>query len=106
MSKKGSLQFPHVIGSNNNLSLVLFSFGFNYKNINNPKGRDKLLEFIDTYHTCIIDPFRAAKIRQNKKIKGIKVSQVEFKISQYADDTSVILDGTEASLNQTRLFLS
>ena len=29
---------------------------FNYKNINNPKARDKLLEYIDTYH--MIDPFR------------------------------------------------
>ena len=45
--------------------------------------------------------FLATKIRKNKKVKGITVNNTEFKISQYADDTSVILDGTETSLNQT-----
>ena len=28
---------------------------YNYKNINNPKARDKVLEYIDTYN--MIDPF-------------------------------------------------
>ena len=56
---------------------------------------------LSPYLFVICVEFLAAKIRQNKKIKGIKISQVEFKISQYADDTSVILDGTETSLNQT-----
>ena len=41
------------------------------------------------------------KIRNNKNIKGIKVNDIEFRISQYADDTSIILDGSESSLNQT-----
>ena len=43
----------------------------------------------------------AVKIRNNKNIKGIKVNNVEFRISKYADDTSIILDGSESSLNQT-----
>ena len=35
----------------------------------------------------------AIKIRQNKNIKGLYVNKKELKLSQYADDTSVLLDG-------------
>ena len=45
--------------------------------------------------------FLATKIRKNKTIKGISINNIEFKISQYADDTSAMLDGKERSLNQT-----
>ena len=45
--------------------------------------------------------FLAHRIRKNDKILGIKVNGVEFKISQYADDTSVMLDGSDESLNET-----
>ena len=40
-------------------------------------------------------------IRNNKDIKGIKLLNKEFKISQYADDTSVFLDASETSLKTT-----
>ena len=43
----------------------------------------------------------AVKIRQNKNIKGIHINGTEFKISQYADDTTMFLDGSTESLNQT-----
>ena len=36
-----------------------------------------------------------------KKRKGITVSQKEIKITQFADDTTIILDGTEDSLQAT-----
>ena len=43
-----------------------------------------------------------------KKIKGITVSQKEIKITQFADDTTITLDGTEdslqASLNVLEIF--
>ena len=38
-------------------------------------------------------------IRKNKDIKGIKIDDTEYLISQYADDTSIILDGTPESLD-------
>ena len=60
---------------------------------------------LSPYLFIICAEFLAAKIRNNKNIKGIKVNKVEFRISQYADDTSIILDGTERSLNQTLLEL-
>ena len=53
------------------------------------------------YLFIICVEFLAVKIRNNKNIKGIKVNILEFRISQYADDTSIILDGSESSLNQT-----
>jgi hypothetical protein len=39
-------------------------------------------------------------IKQNKKIKGIKVKNYEYKIIQYADDTTLLLDGTKTSLQE------
>ena len=39
-------------------------------------------------------------IRNNKTLKGITIFGNEFKISQYADDTSCFLDGTEKSLKE------
>ena len=43
----------------------------------------------------------ATKLSQNKNIKGIEIHLKDYKISQFADDTTVILDGSDASLNHT-----
>ena len=40
----------------------------------------------------------AKTIRSNRRIKGIYVDKNEVKISQYADDTTLILDGSRESL--------
>ena len=40
----------------------------------------------------------ATAIRKNTNIKGISVDNVEIKLSQYADDTTLILDGSRESL--------
>ena len=40
----------------------------------------------------------ANAIRQKKEIRGITVRDKEIKLSQYADDTTLILDGSEESL--------
>lgn len=37
-------------------------------------------------------------IKQNKEIKGIIINNKEYKLTQYADDTSLTLDGSEQSL--------
>ena len=45
-------------------------------------------------------------IRNNKNIKGIIINKKEHKLSQYADDTFFLLDGTSNSLNKTFNVLS
>ena len=40
----------------------------------------------------------AIMIKQNKDINGIVINDKEHKISQYADDTSLTLDGSSESL--------
>ena len=36
-------------------------------------------------------------IRNNKAIRGIQLNETEFKLSQYAADTQISLDGSEKS---------
>ena len=40
----------------------------------------------------------ATAIRKNTNIKGISVNNVEIKLSQYANDTTFIIDGSRKSL--------
>ena len=42
----------------------------------------------------------AKKIRSNPNIRGFLIKENEVKISQYADDTTLILDGSEKSLSE------
>ena len=44
--------------------------------------------------------FLAKAIRKNTDIKGLLVKDTEIKLSQYADDTTLILDGSEKSLSE------
>ena len=43
----------------------------------------------------------ATTIRKDNEVKGIKVGSTECKLSQYADDTTLILDGTKKSLERS-----
>ena len=49
-------------------------------------------------------------VRQNRDIKRLTINGTEYKLSQYADDTQLILDGTEkslkAALNSLKDYLS
>ena len=50
------------------------------------------------YLSILCAEILAILIKQNKDIKGIFVYDKEHKLSQYADDTSLILDGSASSL--------
>ena len=43
----------------------------------------------------------ATTIRKDNKVKGIAVGSTECNLSQYADDTTPILDGTPKSLERS-----
>ena len=47
----------------------------------------------------------ANAVRKDENIRGINIANVECKFSQYADDTTMILDGSELSLSRTLLLL-
>ena len=40
-------------------------------------------------------------MRKDKEIRGIKIGNTDCKLSQYADDTTMILDGSEHSFSKT-----
>ena len=44
-------------------------------------------------------------VRNDNEIRGFKVLDTESKISQYADDTTLILDGSESSFSRSLLLL-
>ena len=45
-------------------------------------------------------------ISKNQTLKGIIINGKEFRLSQYADDTQIFLDGTEKSLKETLSILN
>jgi len=47
----------------------------------------------------------ATAIRKDNEVKGITLGNTERKLSQYADDTTLILDGTQKSLGRSFLLL-
>ena len=56
---------------------------------------------LSPYLFIICAEFLSNSIRKNKKIKGIFSNDTEFKVTQFADDTMIFLDGSKESLNST-----
>ena len=55
---------------------------------------------ISPYISILCAEILGKMIRNNKDIKGIKINDKEFKLSQYADDTQLLLDGSEIPLKE------
>ena len=53
---------------------------------------------ISAYLFLLAAEILAMLIKSNNDIKGIKIKKKEFKISQFADDTTLLLDGSQGSL--------
>ena len=45
-------------------------------------------------------------IKSNRDIKGININGMDYDLTQFADDTTIFLDGTEKSLKETTATLS
>ena len=56
---------------------------------------------ISSYIFLLCAEILSIRIKHNPDIKGIKIDENEHLISQYADDTLIILDGSEKSLKAT-----
>ena len=54
---------------------------------------------ISSYIFILCAEILAIKIRNSPSIKGIVIDGTEYKISLFADDTSLLLDGSDKSLN-------
>jgi hypothetical protein len=63
---------------------------------------------LSSYIFILCAEILSLKIKENKKkkIKGITINGFEFKISQFADDTTLILDGSKQSLDETLYILT
>ena len=46
------------------------------------------------------------QFKANKDIKGIEIAGTEYLLSQFADDTTILLDGSEKSLNEALKILN
>ena len=60
---------------------------------------------LSPYIFIICAEILAILVRNANDIKGINIDGVEYLISQYADDTSFMLDGSPESLKNTLLIL-
>ena len=52
------------------------------------------------YIYLICSEILSVMLRQNRRIKGIKVKEKEFLVSHFSDDSTVCLDGSEESLTE------
>ena len=77
------------------------NIGGNLSDFFNPQRGCRQGDPISSYLFLLCAEILAIKIKNNENIKGIKVDRIEHVISQYADDTSLILDGSEKSLNES-----
>ena len=48
----------------------------------------------------------SSQFKANKDIKGIEIAGSEYLLSQFADDTTILLDGSEKSLNEALKILN
>ena len=56
---------------------------------------------ISPYLFILCAEILSIKIRNNRNIKGICINGIEYKISQFAYDTTLLLDGSEDTVNKT-----
>ena len=80
---------------------VVVNQGGNLSSFFNTERGCKQGDPISPYIFILCAEILAIKIRKNEKIKWIKINNNAFILTQYADNTKVILDGSEESLNET-----
>ena len=56
---------------------------------------------LSAYLFILAAEIMAETFRKSKKIRGITIKDTDIKLSQYADDTTLVLDGSEESLKES-----
>ena len=82
---------------NSNINAAVLQSGFLSEFINIERGC-KQGDSVAPYLFIICAQILFVLIHNNSNIKGVKVGSEEYKITQFADDTTIILDGSERSL--------
>ena len=82
---------------NTDITAKVLPNGFLSDNIKIQRGY-RQGESISPYHFIIASQILTILTIYNPQIRGIFINSVEFKITQYADDTTLFLDGSQDSL--------
>lgn len=62
---------------------------------------DKVVPFLHIFFLLCVD-ILGILIRNDRNIRGIVINGKEYKLSQYADDTSLIFDGSRKSMKSMK----
>ena len=85
---------------NTDVSLYVLQCGLLSEPISVHRGC-RLCNPISPYLFLIVVEVMGLLVKKNKNIKGISIGKMEFKITQFADDTTLMLDGSLRSLQAT-----
>ena len=88
----------------NNFELCVTNNGFHSEYFKQTRGVHQGCGFSGPGFLCVAE-ILAINIKQNPKIKGVQVGQQEELISQYADDTSLVSEFTQESIEEIILEL-
>jgi len=86
---------------NNNVTAFVTQCGFLSERLNIERGA-RQGDPIAAYLFILCAEILSIMVKENKDIKGIHIKQKDYKLVQFADDTTLFLDGTKKSL-QTSL---
>ena len=82
---------------NNDVTAYVSQCGFLSKPINIQRGC-RQGDPIASYKFLVCAEILAIMLKENQSIKGIQIGDHEHKMTQFADDTTILLDGTQDSL--------